>query len=206
MCPTSVPCGGTWTWLSQMEEETAFWVALRLLNYHNLQCLYSHAHPFLSDFLKHFHCYCERVVPALCQSFAEKGFLTTLYAVEVRSAPHRHTHLNLVSFLGSHSGPALPLRALSVLCSPLPPPCLLRVCTQWFTTAFSLSLPIDTACCVLDLVLGGWDNVLFRVGTAILVLLENELLLWGLEDLMLVRALALSVDMLLPFLRVPCAP
>jgi hypothetical protein len=50
---------------------------------------------------------------------------------------------------------------------------------------------------VLDLVLGGWDNVLFRVGTAILVLLENELLLWGLEDLMLVRALALSVEMLL---------
>jgi hypothetical protein len=52
---------------------------------------------------------------------------------------------------------------------------------------FSLSLPIDTACCVVDLILGGWDNVLFRVGTAALVLLENEILLWGLEDLMLVR-------------------
>lgn len=80
------------------------------------------------------------------------------------------------------------------------------MCTQWFTTAFSLSLPIDTACCVLDLVLGGWDNVLFRVGTAILVLLENEMLLWGLEDLMLVRALALSVEMRPPFPRVPCVP
>ncbi len=51
---------------------------------------------------------------------------------------------------------------------------------------FSLGLPIDTACCVIDLILGGWDNVLFRVGTAVLVLLENDILAWSLEDLMLV--------------------
>ena len=44
----------------------------------------SSAHPFLADYLKHFHLYCERTVPALCAAFAEAGFLTTLYAVEVR--------------------------------------------------------------------------------------------------------------------------
>ncbi len=69
-----------------MDEECAFWVALRLLNYHNLQCLYSSSAPFLPDYLKHFHCYCERTVPALVASFAEKGFLTTFYAVEVGTA------------------------------------------------------------------------------------------------------------------------
>ena len=82
----------------QMSEEQAFWICLRLLSYHNLSCLYSSSHPFLSDFLKHFHCYCEKIVPALCQNFVEKGFLTTLYAVEVRQPrTHTHTHTHCTS-------------------------------------------------------------------------------------------------------------
>ncbi len=74
-----------------MEEERAFWICLRLLSYHNLQCLYSSSHPFLSDFLKHFHCYSEKIVPALLQNFVEKGFLTTFYAVEVLVV-HNRSH------------------------------------------------------------------------------------------------------------------
>ena len=39
----------------------------------------------------------------------------------------------------------------------------------------------------MDLILGGFDNVLFRIGAAVLVLLENDIMGWSLEDLMLVR-------------------
>jgi hypothetical protein len=67
----------------QADEETSFWVCYRLLMHHNIMCLYSTAHPFLFDYMKHFHLYCERYAPALCLNFLEKGFTTTLYAVEV---------------------------------------------------------------------------------------------------------------------------
>ncbi len=58
---------------------------------------------------------------------------------------------------------------------------------QWFTTVFALSVPVDTASCAVDLILGGFDNVLFRIGAAALVLLESKVHSWTLEDLMLVR-------------------
>jgi hypothetical protein len=59
--------------------------------------------------------------------------------------------------------------------------------SQWFTTLFAPCITGATCCCVLDLLLAGCDNVLFRFGAAILVLLETHLIVMSTEELMMAR-------------------
>jgi hypothetical protein len=71
--------------LSQTDEESAFWLCLRLQLHHNMQCLYSHEHPFLTEYLKLFYLYCQQYVPALMEHFKEQQYFVTMFAVEVRA-------------------------------------------------------------------------------------------------------------------------
>ncbi len=66
-------------------------------------------------------------------------------------------------------------------------PDLLCTLAQWFTTLYAPSVSQASATCVVDLLLAGCDNVLLRVGAALLVLLETHLLTMDAETLMIVR-------------------
>lgn len=60
---------------------------------------------------------------------------------------------------------------------------------QWFTTLYAPCISGPSSACVLDLILAGCDNVLFRFGAALLVLLETHLITMSAEELMMVDAI-----------------
>lgn len=56
---------------------------------------------------------------------------------------------------------------------------------EWFTTCFVVVHPGDLSSMVLDMLLMGFDDIMIRVGLAVLDLLEDQLLTYDLEELQL---------------------
>eukprot|EP01041_Mallomonas_annulata_P004586 gene4586-9114_t len=55
---------------------------------------------------------------------------------------------------------------------------------EWFTTCFIVTCPGDLSHCVLDLLFAGFDDIMIRIGLAIMNVLKEELLLLDEEGLM----------------------
>eukprot|EP01032_Pedospumella_encystans_P011451 gene11451-13313_t len=78
---------------------------------------------------------------------------------------------------------------------------------EWFTTCFLVSSPGELSACVLDLMLSGFDDIMIRVGLALMDHLESVILQSNAEKLQLnfkrMLLLANSVDVMYRALQIP---
>ena len=58
---------------------------------------------------------------------------------------------------------------------------------EWFTTLYACNLPVEGAMAAATMIMLQIDNSLFRIGTAILHLMEDRILSMDMEGLMTVR-------------------
>lgn len=71
---------------------------------------------------------------------------------------------------------------------------------EWFTTCFVVTCPGDISSCVIDLLLLGFDDIMIRVGLAIVDILSDDILSMTLEDLQTsFKQMVTSVDPLAVF-------
>jgi hypothetical protein len=54
---------------------------------------------------------------------------------------------------------------------------------EWFTTCFIVTCPGDLSCCVIDMLLLGFDDIMIRVGLAVVEALESDIEGLDLEEL-----------------------
>eukprot|EP00598_Pedospumella_elongata_P006600 CAMPEP_0184973834 /NCGR_PEP_ID=MMETSP1098-20130426/5467_1 /TAXON_ID=89044 /ORGANISM="Spumella elongata, Strain CCAP 955/1" /LENGTH=519 /DNA_ID=CAMNT_0027496331 /DNA_START=85 /DNA_END=1644 /DNA_ORIENTATION=- len=78
---------------------------------------------------------------------------------------------------------------------------------EWFTTCFLVSSPGELSACVLDLMLSGFEDIMIRVGLALMDHLESVILQSNAEKLQLnfkrMLLLANSVDVMYRALQIP---
>ena len=73
-------------------------------------------------------------------------------------------------------------------------------CQEWFTTLYACNLDVEGALASATMIMLQVDNSLFRIGTAILMILEDEILAMDMEELMTVRCLVALLFFFFPLL------